>query len=51
MTIIDLIFLSILVCTFILGLGIVLIKEDIEKLKELIKENKYYDTRTKSKSL
>ena len=36
MNITDLILLTILVCTFVLSLGIVLIKKDIEELKELI---------------
>ena len=36
MNIIDLLLLAILVCNFVLGLGIVLIRKDIEELKELI---------------
>lgn len=40
MNITDLILLTILACTFVLGIGIVLIRKDIEELKELIKEKK-----------
>lgn len=38
MDIADLILFAILACTFVLSLGIVLIRKDIEELKELIKE-------------
>ncbi len=40
MDITDLILLSILACTSVLGFGIVLVRKDIEELKKLIKENK-----------
>lgn len=36
MDITDLVLLTILACTFVLGLGMVLIRKDIEELKELI---------------
>ena len=40
MTITDVIFLTLLACTFVLGIGMVLIRKDIEELKEIIEENK-----------
>ncbi len=48
MTIADVILFTILACTFVASLGIIMIRKDIEELKELIKR---YDTRRKSKTL